>query len=101
MELYSYTITFILFIKCIINDALIVEVYGGDDGCSWTINTLIDKSRMYCNNLGQCIIICIIPYGTGDDLSRVLGWGVTQISYYKDVYFCSKNNNVIVDIPDR
>ena len=57
--------------KCSINDNLIVEVHGGDDGCLWIINTLIDKCRMYCNNLGKFIIICIIPYGTGNELSRV------------------------------
>ena len=38
---------------------------------------------------------------------HVLGWGVTQISnceqafiYYKDIRFCSQNNNMMVNIPD-
>ena len=79
--------------RCSVNDILIVQVYGGDDGCSWTINTLIDKCRMYCNNLGKFIIICIIPYGNGNDLSR----GIYLLQRYK---FLVKNNKFIVDIPD-
>ena len=58
--------------KYIVNDNLVVEVYGGDAGCSWGIYTLINKCRMYCSNLGIFLTICIISCGIGDDLSFVL-----------------------------
>ena len=76
--------------KCSINDNLVVAICGGDGGCSWAINCLIGKCRMHCNDLCNTMWYW-------NDLSRVSGWGATQISnrkqafsYYKDIHFCSK-----------
>ena len=52
-----------------------ILVCGGDGTVGWVLNSLADvKHLMNCKTPG----VGIIPIGTGNDLSRVLGWGPGQ-----------------------
>lgn len=46
-----------------------VLVAGGDGSISWVLNTVKEM------NLDHKVTVAICPIGTGNDLSRVLGWG--------------------------
>lgn len=49
-----------------------ILVCGGDGTVGWVLNSLADVTHlMNCKSPG----VGIIPIGTGNDLSRVLGWG--------------------------
>merc|ERR1719329_274641 len=47
-----------------------VIVAGGDGAVNWAI----DEIQRHSVDT-QCIALGVCPYGTGNDLSRVLGWG--------------------------
>lgn len=46
-----------------------VLVAGGDGSVAWVLNTVKEM------NLDDKVTVAICPIGTGNDLSRVLGWG--------------------------
>ena len=64
-----------IIFRCSVNDNLIVAVYGGDDECSWGINTLINKYKIYYNNLDKFITIYMTPYGADNNLLRGIRLG--------------------------
>ncbi|KAL0893046.1 hypothetical protein ABMA27_014698 [Loxostege sticticalis] len=45
-----------------------VLVAGGDGTVAWVLNALLDAPRVRA-------VVAILPMGTGNDLSRVMGWG--------------------------
>lgn len=46
-----------------------ILVAGGDGSVAWVLNTIREM------NLDEKVTVAICPIGTGNDLSRVLGWG--------------------------
>ncbi|KAF2357512.1 Diacylglycerol kinase catalytic domain, partial [Trinorchestia longiramus] len=46
-----------------------VIIAGGDGTIGWVLNTLYKKKLMHR------VKVALVPLGTGNDLSRVLGWG--------------------------
>lgn len=65
------------------NDSLkriIVCVCGGDGSLIY----MAQEVRQYGIHLDQ-VLLCFLPFGTGNDLGRVLGWGVTP----KKLWFSS------------
>lgn len=46
-----------------------ILVAGGDGTIGWILNEIVKK------NIRPIPEVCILPIGTGNDLSRVLGWG--------------------------
>lgn len=46
-----------------------ILVAGGDGTIGWILNEIVKK------NIQPIPEVCILPIGTGNDLSRVLGWG--------------------------
>ncbi|KAG8184445.1 hypothetical protein JTE90_026363 [Oedothorax gibbosus] len=55
--------------KLITEHACRILVAGGDGTVGWVLNAI---DNLHIEPLPQ---ICILPLGTGNDLSRVLGWG--------------------------
>ncbi|KAA0188258.1 hypothetical protein HAZT_HAZT007986 [Hyalella azteca] len=49
--------------------AVTVVIAGGDGTIGWVLNTLHKKKLL------QRVKVALVPLGTGNDLSRVLGWG--------------------------
>jgi diacylglycerol kinase (ATP) len=56
-------------------------VMAGGDG---TLITHLMNSKNYGINL-ETLVCCVLPFGTGNDFSRVTGWGgtPTEHKYYK------------------
>lgn len=46
-----------------------ILVAGGDGTIAWILDSIVKK------NIKPIPEVCILPIGTGNDLSRVLGWG--------------------------
>jgi len=77
----------------------IVLICGGDGSQAWAAS-LIDKSldvvyRKHGIKL-RFPPTCVFPMGTGNDLSRSLGWGTMEpnhknlVQYIADIHFCAK-----------
>ena len=84
-------------------DKLIVFIVGGDSSQNWAAS-LIDKAIQF-NSPKQISFPVIIPFpiGTGNDLSRSLGWGHIPdqiIKHVADAQFCY-NHSKRFDVLDR
>jgi len=67
----------------LINKETIICICGGDGSISWACS-IINK----CTTLNPRI--CVVPMGTGNDLSRTLGWGIKNLSYDKTIQLLEK-----------
>lgn len=69
----------------LINNDTIIAICGGDGSISWCCsiidNLLINK---------EFPKIVIVPMGTGNDLSRTLGWGIKNLTYHKIMQLLEK-----------
>ena len=67
----------------LINITTIICICGGDGSISWACS-IINKC---CSIIPK---ICVVPMGTGNDLSRTLGWGTKNLSYDKTIQLFEK-----------
>mmetsp|Transcript_18835 Transcript_18835/g.26041 ORF Transcript_18835/g.26041 Transcript_18835/m.26041 type:complete len:82 (+) Transcript_18835:443-688(+) len=56
------------------NKKIIVATLGGDGSLGCTLDVLEQKSEFIMSNIDK-IHFATLPYGSGNDLSRSLGWG--------------------------
>lgn len=61
-----------------------VLVAGGDGTIGWILNEISRR------NIQPIPEVCILPIGTGNDLSRVLGWGGVPPSVLNPNELCDK-----------
>lgn len=61
-----------------------ILVAGGDGTIGWMLNEIARK------NVKPIPEVCILPVGTGNDLSRVLGWGAVPPSLLNPSELCDK-----------
>jgi len=76
----------------------IVLICGGDGSQAWAAS-LVDRSlNEYHAKHNVCVrfpAMCVFPMGTGNDLSRSLGWGTMEpnhknlVQYIADIHFCA------------
>ena len=52
-----------------------VLVAGGDGTCGWILNAITKVCTEARRDVGATMPIGVMPLGTGNDLSRALGWG--------------------------
>jgi len=69
----------------LIDNITIICICGGDGSISWACS-IINKC---CSIMPR---ICVVPMGTGNDLSRTLGWGTKNLSYDKTIQLFEKIN---------
>lgn len=69
-----------------------ILVAGGDGTIGWMLNEIARK------NIKPIPEVCILPVGTGNDLSRVLGWGAVPPAMLNPSELCDKVNNIFVFI---
>jgi diacylglycerol kinase (ATP) len=63
----------------------VICIAAGDGSISWSCS-IIDNLRKD----KEFPKICIVPMGTGNDLSRTLGWGIKNLSYHKTIQLLEK-----------
>ena len=68
----------------IIDRDTVICICGGDGSISWA-----------CSIIDKCVLkifpkICVVPMGTGNDLSRTLGWGIKNLSKDKTIQLFDK-----------
>lgn len=61
-----------------------ILVAGGDGTIGWMLNEISRR------NIQPIPEVCILPIGTGNDLSRVLGWGGVPPSILNPTELCEK-----------
>ena len=61
------------------NEEIVVVVMGGDGSLGCFIDD-ITKDRVIGENLSQLVFVPL-PFGTGNDLCRSLGWGKSEAKY--------------------
>lgn len=61
-----------------------ILVAGGDGTIGWMLNEIARR------NIQPIPEVCILPIGTGNDLSRVLGWGGVPPSVLLPMELCEK-----------
>lgn len=61
-----------------------ILVAGGDGTIGWMLNEISRK------NIQPIPEVCILPIGTGNDLSRVLGWGGDPPAILNPSELCEK-----------
>lgn len=61
-----------------------ILVAGGDGTIGWILNEIARK------NIKPIPEVCILPVGTGNDLSRVLGWGAVPPALLNPSELCDK-----------
>jgi len=67
----------------LIDSNTVVCICGGDGSISWACS-IIDK----CSTIFPKI--CVVPMGTGNDLSRTFGWGIKNLSNIKTIQLFEK-----------
>jgi len=68
----------------LIDSKTVICICGGDGSISWA-----------CSIIEECVTtifpkICVVPMGTGNDLSRTLGWGIKNLSDIKTIQLFEK-----------
>ena len=73
----------------------LVIICGGDGSIAWAASLIDQSIRTEASHI-PFPTICVFPMGTGNDLSRSLGWGSLEpahkniIDTIADIHFCSK-----------
>lgn len=65
-----------------------VAVLGGDGSLGCVIDMII-KDDVIAENLGKFRFTCL-PFGTGNDIGRSLGWGGTEGRLARDLKYMVK-----------
>lgn len=65
-----------------------ILVAGGDGTIGWVLNEISRK------NIQPIPEVCILPIGTGNDLSRVLGWGGVPPNVLNPAELCEKVSRI-------
>ena len=87
-------------------DNCIIIIAGGDGSIAWGCS-LIDKSLQYLKETKRWIsypYIVTFPVGTGNDLSRTIGWGNIEpsiknlLKIMSDIHFCSSFTKRVSDM---
>lgn len=65
-----------------------VLVAGGDGTIGWILNEISRR------NIQPIPEVCILPIGTGNDLSRVLGWGGVPPAVLNPAELCEKVSEI-------
>lgn len=61
-----------------------ILVAGGDGTIGWILNEIVRKK------IQPIPEVCILPIGTGNDLSRILGWGGVPPPILNPAELCEK-----------